>query len=79
VNAEPFDEVAHLRLALEHRTTIGIALGILMERYAINEDQAFAYLKRVSNESETRLFEVAKQLVETGHTSEAGHNKAPAN
>ena len=57
-------EVEHLKVALEHRTVIGIALGMLIERYDISRDQAFAHLRRISSTRETKLYDVACELVE---------------
>ena len=58
------DEVRHLRRALETRTVIGQAQGILMERYGLSADQAFAVLTRYSQDGNRRLRGVARSLVE---------------
>ena len=65
-------EVEHLRLAVEHRTTIGKALGILMERYDLGDDQAFDYLRRLSQQSNRKLFEIANELVTRRSVHEDG-------
>jgi AmiR/NasT family two-component response regulator len=52
----------HLRMALEHRTTIGVAMGTLMERYDIDQDEAFDHLRRLSQEQNRKLRDVAKEL-----------------
>lgn len=57
----------HLNTALASRTLIGMALGILMQRFALDEETAFAYLTRVSSTSETKLRDVAASLVEQHH------------
>jgi transcriptional regulator with GAF, ATPase, and Fis domain len=54
----------NLNAALASRTNIGIALGIVMERYGMDQDRAFAYLTRIASSSETKLREVAAHLVE---------------
>ena len=59
-------EVEHLQLALQHRTTIGQAQGILMERLSISSDSAFTYLRRVSSQSNTKLILIAADIVQTG-------------
>jgi len=56
-------EVAGLSNALLSRKRIGQALGIVMERYRVNEDRAFGYLVRVSQTGNIRLREVAESLV----------------
>lgn len=50
--------------AIESRTTIGQAQGILMERFDIDADQAFSVLRRYSQSENTPLREVASRLVE---------------
>jgi len=52
-----------LTVALRTRTDIGKAMGIVMERYAIDSDRAFRFLVRVSQKSETRLPDVAADVV----------------
>jgi hypothetical protein len=49
--------------ALKTRTEIGQALGILMERYQIDSDRAFQFLVRISQDTNTRLRDVAAELV----------------
>ena len=57
-----------LREALATRRTIGIAIGMLMERHGIDEHAAFRFLVRVSSTTNTKLREVAERLVaEPGH------------
>jgi len=58
----------HLELAISNRTVIGRAEGILMERFNIPPDQAFAVLRRVSQHRNVKLNRVAEELVRTGKT-----------
>ena len=53
-----------LNQALESRKVIGQAIGILMERYAMNEDRAFAFLVRASQQSNVKLRDIAQELVD---------------
>ncbi|WP_166375949.1 GAF and ANTAR domain-containing protein [Aeromicrobium phragmitis] len=62
------DLVQNLSTALSTRTVIGQAEGILMERYQLDAVRAFAMLRRVSQHTNTRLAEVAEELVETRRT-----------
>ena len=47
------------------RTVIGQAEGVLMERFGMEPDQAFAYLRRISQDGNRKLAEVAEELVRT--------------
>ncbi|GGO78858.1 ANTAR domain-containing protein [Nocardioides deserti] len=53
-----------LNQALRSRKVIGQALGILMERYQIDEDRAFDYLVRASSHGHLKLRDIAQQLVD---------------
>lgn len=50
--------------AVDARKLIGQAQGILMERYALNADQAFAVLMRYSQQRNVKLKDVAQHLVD---------------
>ncbi len=58
-------EAATLSRAIESRAVIGKAQGILMERSGLTADQAFAVLQRCSQDTNTKLYEVATSLTET--------------
>jgi GAF domain-containing protein len=64
-------EIEGLGTALASRTVIGQAEGIVMERLSVDADQALAYLKRVSSHTNTKLVEVALELVRTREMPEA--------
>jgi AmiR/NasT family two-component response regulator len=53
-----------LNEALQTRKVIGQAVGILMERYDIDEDRAFAFLVRASSHGNLKLRAVARELVD---------------
>jgi hypothetical protein len=53
----------HYTNALESRRAIGMAIGIVMERYTIDDDRAFAFLVRVSQDSNVKLRDVAADIV----------------
>jgi GAF domain-containing protein len=57
-------ERTELSEALLSRKIIGQATGILMERYAMNENRAFALLLQASNHGNIRLRAVAQELVD---------------
>lgn len=54
-----------LHAALDSRTTIGQAQGILMARFGLDADGAFAVLSRHAHGSHTTLRQVAASLVQT--------------
>ncbi len=54
----------HLRTALLNRDVIGQAKGIIMARYNIDADAAFATLKRLSQDQNKKLHEIARQVTE---------------
>jgi AmiR/NasT family two-component response regulator len=51
------------RRALASRDVIGQAKGILMERFGIDAVRAFELLKRLSQESNTAVVDIAERLV----------------
>lgn len=55
-----------LELAMVTRQQIGQAVGILMERYGLTADAAFAYLRRLSQNGNVKLRDIADQLRLTG-------------
>ncbi|MGH1561668.1 GAF and ANTAR domain-containing protein [Mumia sp. DW29H23] len=57
--------IESLTSALDTRTVIGQAEGIIMERFGVDAVTAFAILKRYSQDSNTRLREIAELVVET--------------
>jgi GAF domain-containing protein len=56
----------NLETALVSRNLIGQAQGILMERHKITAARAFEVLVTASQESNTKLVEIAGRVVETG-------------
>jgi GAF domain-containing protein len=52
-----------LSTAMATRKVIGQSIGILMERHALDEDGAFAYLTRVSSHTNVKLRMVAAEIV----------------
>lgn len=60
--------IAHLETALERRTVIGQASGIVMERYGVSAEAAFNVLARISSHTNRKVYEIATQLVETRHS-----------
>ncbi len=58
-------EVEHLEKAVAGRTVIGQATGILMERFDLTPDRAFAVLSRLSSQRNVKLRQLAEEIVRT--------------
>jgi GAF domain-containing protein len=59
-----------LQSALASRDIIGQAKGIIMERHQVNAGEAFSLLTKLSQETNTPLYEVARKLATTDHLPE---------
>ncbi|MFF0345158.1 ANTAR domain-containing protein [Kribbella sp. NPDC004875] len=55
----------NLAAAVDARKLVGQAMGILMERYNLDGDRAFDVLKRYSQDTNTKLRDVAQRLIDT--------------
>ena len=64
--------VNNLDEAIQSRTLIGQATGILMERYDLDEDRAFGFLTRVSQTSNIKLRQVAHEIVDGANARREG-------
>lgn len=56
-------EVLHLRRALSSNRRIGAAVGIVMHQLQVDYDEAFARLRRESQNTNTPLAQVAESVV----------------
>lgn len=56
-------EAAGLRTGLETRGRIGMALGIVMHRFGLDEDDAWAYLQRLSQHQNVNLRLIAEGVI----------------
>jgi GAF domain-containing protein len=72
-------QVDHLKVGMDGRTIIGQAQGILMERFDLDPDRAFAVLARTSSQMNRKLRDVAFEVVQTrrlpGHPIESGQSR----
>ncbi|GAA3548838.1 hypothetical protein AFL01nite_23200 [Aeromicrobium flavum] len=70
--------VTHLNMqvALDSRTVIGQAQGVLMQAYDLDAETSFAYLRRRSQAENVRLVEVAQDVLRTRATT--GHPRDAA-
>ncbi|MFG1817714.1 GAF and ANTAR domain-containing protein [Kribbella sp. NPDC049174] len=56
-------EIHNLQEAMRTRGRIGMAVGIVMERYGLRDDRAFAFLTRLSQDGNVKLRVVAERLI----------------
>jgi GAF domain-containing protein len=64
-----------LQNALDSRTVIGQAQGVLMERFDVDADRAFAILRRYSQDGNIRLIEVARTVVQRKELPEVARRR----
>jgi GAF domain-containing protein len=64
--ARTSEDLGQLRTAMMSRACIEQAKGILMERHKATEDEAFTMLAHASQRTNTKLRDVAAELVRTG-------------
>ncbi|GAA3822927.1 GAF and ANTAR domain-containing protein [Nocardioides panacisoli] len=56
-------EIENVREALNNRGVIGQAVGIVMERFRLDDARAFGFLVRLSQEANTKVRVLAEELV----------------
>lgn len=61
------ERIVHLEIAVAHQRVIGQATGLVMERFSVDADTAFAVLRRISNERNRKVYDIAMELTRTGH------------
>ncbi|MBD3924961.1 GAF and ANTAR domain-containing protein [Nocardioides cavernae] len=59
-------ELSGLETAIHNRHLIGVAQGILIERFGLDLPGAFDVLRRYSSSTNTKLAQVAEEVVRTG-------------
>jgi len=57
-------EIDGLHEAMLSRQLVGQAVGILMERYQLPDDRAFAFLARVSQDRNVKLRDIAREVID---------------
>lgn len=58
-------EVSDLRQSVATRQQIGLAIGVVMERYQLSEERAFAFLARLSQDRNVKLRDLAQEFTTT--------------
>src|SRR5215218_11218733 len=71
VAARTSADLTQLRTTMMTRAFIEQAKGILIERHKINEDEAFTMLTHASQRTNTKLRDVAAELVRTGDAAQS--------
>jgi hypothetical protein len=61
--AELEAEIAQLKEALARRQQIGVATGLLAQRFGISPDRAWALLVRLSQNGHVKVREIAQALI----------------
>ncbi|WP_112238516.1 GAF and ANTAR domain-containing protein [Kribbella monticola] len=56
-------EIRELKEAVRTRGAIGQAVGVVMERYKLNDQRAFAFLTRLSQHRNVKLRRIAEEIV----------------
>lgn len=64
--ADAQQRIAHLEHALRSNRRIGMALGVLMARHQMTEEQAFDVLRLQSSRRNVKLAALAEEVVYTG-------------
>ena len=59
-------KIENLELALQTSRTIGMAVGILMERLRVTQDEAFDVLRSLSQHQHRKLRDIASELTFCG-------------
>ena len=54
------------------RTLIGEAVGLVMERFSLNDERAFAFLKRLSSHRNVKIRVLAEEFVDEANARGAG-------
>jgi GAF domain-containing protein len=65
-HAEDRVKLTNLEVALRTNREIAIAIGIIMNRFRVTEEQAFELLRQVSQEQHTKVRDLATGVVLTG-------------
>jgi hypothetical protein len=65
-------QVDGLREAITSRQLIGQAVGIVMERFDLPEEQAFAFLTRLSNDRNVKLRVIAQEILDDREERRSG-------
>lgn len=66
----------NVRAALRSRQVIGVAQGMLMQRFGLSLDQSFEMMRRYSQAHNVKLRQLAENLVQAGGITQAAEDDA---
>lgn len=72
------DEIDSLKTGMASRNEIGQAQGIIMERHGVTAQAAFAVLVRLSQHTNRKLVDLARDLALTGELPDDPADEPPA-
>ena len=76
----PTAELAdQMRAAMQSRSVIEQAKGILMERLGCDADNAFSYLSKLCQRSHRELLDISQWIVENPRLGQPGRERPPSN
>jgi hypothetical protein len=68
-------EIAQLKDALARRQQIGVATGLLAQRFAVSPEQAWSLLVRLSQNGHVKVRDIAQAMI-NGHCGRIGPAEA---
>lgn len=72
------EEIQNLNAALHSNRQIGVAIGIVMATQKVSQDEAFDFLRNLSQRLNHKLRDIAAVIVEEGGIPEATHSDTGA-
>jgi GAF domain-containing protein len=66
------EKIEHLETALQNRTALGQATGLVMATYGLTDTGAFNLLRRLSSEQNRKMVVLARELVEQHNADRRG-------
>jgi AmiR/NasT family two-component response regulator len=75
--AEALTKIQNLEIALTTNRRIGMAMGIVMARYRVNEEDAFGILRTASQHRHRKLREIAEDAIYTGEIDAVARRAVP--
>lgn len=71
------DRAENLLLALGSNREIGVAVGVIITRLHVTQDQAFALLRMASQDSNRKLVDIAREVADTGEVPRRRPRESP--